>query len=209
MRPLHWLIGALIALLSAGSAGATVVVGLTSSANGTTVPLNSVFTVHVRLTWDGQGALQAVSSSTVFDPSVLELVSHTTAPASILADNTDPTNPIPGLARTTTEIQRPGDPAGILRTVQYGALAPAPPGGATLPGGRLIMTLTFKWLGGGRSTEIATILANDDAGAVGDTFMPGPTVTIVVVPEPCTALLLGLGLAGLAARRRATGRRGA
>jgi PEP-CTERM motif len=42
---------------------------------------------------------------------------------------------------------------------------------------------------------------NDAGGKVGDLVSEG--ITITIVPEPSTALLLVLGAAGLAARRRA------
>lgn len=213
MRLFNSFLVALTALLVAGSAAATVRIDHVVSAGSTTLiggdPTSTV-TVQVRLNWDGQGSLNGVFSSTTFDSSVLTLVSNTTAPASILSftDNSDPENPvvIPGLSRLTTLIQQPGDPASVLRTVQYGAIDPVDPRAATTGAGRLIMTLVFKGTAAGGTTNLSTLIANGDAGAVGDSFVAGSSVSVTVtpVPEPGTVVLMGLGLAGLgiAGRRR-------
>ena len=198
MRLFNSFLVALTALLAAGSAGALVIINHVTTGSTVLAP-GQTFDVQVRLTWDGQGALQGVHSSTVFDSSLLELVGNTTAPASILSF-TDPDPAIgliPGLSRLTTQINLPGDPADILRTVQYGALSPVDSRAATTVGGRLITTLTFKWIGSGGITDIRTLLADGDVGAVGDTFQAGTAVTVAVIPEPGTAILMGLGLAGL------------
>jgi hypothetical protein len=190
------------ALLAAGSAGALVTINHLTTGSTLVIP-GEVFTIQVRLSWDGQGALQGVSTSTTFNSTLIEFVSSTTARASVLnyTDNTDPNNPvvIPGLARLTTQIQRPGDPAGILRTVQYLGSAPADPRAATI--GQLVTTLTFRWIGGPGVASIGSLIADGDDGVVGDSYGYGSFATVIFLPEPGTALLVGLGLAALSRRR--------
>ncbi len=203
-------IAALVALLVvafSGQSSAVVTIDHASTTLVNPIAIGQQFTVTVRLNWDGQGALQGVFSSTTFDSTKIQYVSNTTAPSSILSfvDNTDPENVvvIPGLGRFTTLIQQPGDPASVLRTVQYGAIDPVDSRAATTGTGKLIMTLTFQAIANG-NTSISTLVANGDTGALGDTFVAGTTVP-VTVPEPGQALLglMALGsVAGVVAIRR-------
>jgi PEP-CTERM motif len=203
MRRFDSFLVGLTALLVAGPAAATVVIDHVATSPVLLPDFGGTFSVQVRLKWDGQGALQGVRTSTTFDPSVIELVSYTTAPASILdfLDDSDPENPeiIPGLSRLTNVIWLPDDAS--LGTVQYGGFFPVDPRAATTGDGRLITTLTFRAIGPGQ-TDISALLANDGPGVVGDTFQAGASVRIYVVPEPGTALLLVIGLAGLGFIRR-------
>jgi len=204
MRLFNSFLVALTALLAAGSAAATVTVN--NSTTATTLNVGDTFTVAVRLTYDGEAGLQGVFSSTQWDASVLQLQSHTAFPSSILAFvDPDTADVIPGLSRLGGDNQ-PGDPAGILRTVQYGGVSAVDTRAATTGSGRLISTLTFKVIGGAGQTSIASIIAAGDSGATGNQFVNGTSasVTINAIPEPGTALLMGLGLAGLgfAGRRR-------
>lgn len=205
MRLFKSILVGMTALLVAGSAGATVSVNNATVGN-TTLNIGDTIAITVRLVWDGQGALQGVFTSTGYDASVLEFVSATAAPASVLSF-TDP-DPDIGLIPGMNRLLAPGILNGALRTVQYAvgaADAFVDPRAANAPTGRLITTLTFRALGAG-STSVASIIATGDAIS-GDTFGGGTSVNVTVnpIPEPGTALLMGLGLAGLglAGRRRA------
>lgn len=169
--------------------------------------------------------LQGIFSSTAFDPSILTFVSacKTTAAscttanegaaASILAkvvagppdpDSGEPTTIIlSGFDRLggngsdlRTLAAQPGDPASIIRSVQYGGINPLDSRQATSAAGILVTRLTFTAANAG-IVNIATFLAQGDNGATGDTFAIGTGVQVTVIPEPGTVVLMGLGLAGL------------
>lgn len=205
MRLFKSILVGMTAFLVAGSAAATVTVNHNSASNGATLNLDQTFTVTINLQWDGAvSTLQGIFSSTNYDTSVLQFVSSTTGPASILTATVPDENGdlAPGLNRLLT----PQIVNGALRSVQYGAGSATSfidPSGATAPAGRSMAILTFRAIGAG-SSNIAAIIAPGDSGAVGDTFVVGSGVTVNVVPEPGTALLMGLGLAGLgfAGRRK-------
>jgi hypothetical protein len=96
-----------------------------------------------------------------------------------------------------------GDPAGTIRTVQFGA-NPGQSGGA---GTALITALTFRVIGGldgVANIDVVLLTGDGNLGGGGEAGV-GTSVDYVPVPEPGTALLMGLGLAGLgyAGRRNA------
>lgn len=197
-------LAAISMVLIAGSASALVSVSHSSAADGTTLLPGDTFTVDVAVSWDGAGTLSGVFSSTGFDDSVVQFVSADWfglgETASSVFDVFPPPVFLPGLGRLGG-ISFAGDPASLVRTVQYGI---APPGSANALGAAanvLITTLTFEAVGGG-STTIGTVFGTADVGAAGDAFDGGADVVVNVVPEPGTALLMGLGLAGLAAAGR-------
>ena len=190
-----------------GQSRAVVTVDHASTTLVNPVAVGQQFTVTVRLKWDGQGSLQGVFSSTTFDSNIIEYVSNTNFVASILdfVDNTDPDNVvvIPGLGRLGG-LNQPGDPASVLRSVQYGGLSPADARAAnSTTAGKLITTYTFRAKAAG-TTSIATVFAPGDNGATTDTFVAGTSVA-VTVPEP-GEVLLGLAalgsVAGVVAVRR-------
>jgi hypothetical protein len=72
------------------------------------------------------------------------------------------------------------------------------------PGTSITGTLTFQATGSG----LASFTVGSNPSFPGDPFsfgtaLPGASVSVTIVPEPTTAALLGCGLLGLAARRRA------
>lgn len=201
------LLAGLLTFAVAGAAAAVVVVNNTTTAVNP-LAVNDTFTVAVRVVWDGQSTppgLQGIFTSTSYDTSVVEFVSATSAPASILSFvDPDTQDVIPGLNR----LLQPTIINGALRTVQYGAgsaEAFVDPRAANAPAGRLITTLTFRAIAAG-TTVISGFVAPGDSIA-GDTFSAGTTVPITV-PEPGSFLLggaaLGAVLSVVAIRRRRT-----
>jgi hypothetical protein len=75
---------------------------------------------------------------------------------------------------------------------------------ATFSAGPEVFTLTLQAIGGAGTLEIGAIGSFGDAyvSSVDGTSAPTTTLAYSVVPEPGTALLMGLGLAGLAAAGR-------
>jgi hypothetical protein len=125
----------------------------------------------------------------------------------------------------------PGDPAGSIRTIQYAALGSGQVAGAGAP--IQITTLFFVSVGewdsyGAEGFEgyvpnpLLTVDYGTSLGAIEPVFLTGDGIFIdraladssdyeflsVPVPEPGATLLIGLGLAGLAAARRSTWRNG-
>lgn len=209
MRLFKSILLGLTGLLLASTAGATVTINHTTTAASTELAIGDEIKIEVRAAWNGAGALQGIFSSTGFDASVLELVSAcqsgtscTNAFRGSLFAGMDPDSNPTSLARFGQNLlQQPGDPAGLIRTVQYGSLTPIDPSGANA--NLLVTVLTFRAVGAG-STNVGYVLGLGDTGAQGDATAVGSSVAVTVVPEPGVAMLMGLGLAGLslAGRRR-------
>jgi len=197
-------------LACAESSGATVIVDHVY-AGPAAFTVGSTFQIDVRLRWDGEGALRGVFASTFFDSAIFEYVSSTPFRPSILAyaDLSDPENPeVIGALSRLGGLQQPGDPANLIRSVQYGGIHPSDPRAATTGSGILITRLTLRVIGAGNATWIGAVLALGDTGAVGDELVVGSSVCVWSdgpcdpVPEAGTALSIGLGLAGLSLRGR-------
>jgi len=189
-------VAALLVLSFAGQGQALVTVNHATTAVSP-LTIGQEFTVTVRLTWDGNSStLQGVFASTTFDSDVIEYVSNTNFPASILAFvDPETEDVIPGLSRLGG-LQQPGDPGNILPTAQYSGTSPVDTRAATTETGRLLTTITFRAIAEGE-TDIETVIANGDVGATGDDFALG-TVAAIQVPEPGQALLGLMSLASVA-----------
>jgi hypothetical protein len=91
------------------------------------------------------------------------------------------------------------DLSASARTVQYGTLNAIGAGRAAT---NLVVRLTFQIIGAGDGVaEITNANLIGDTGAQGDSYAFGSQVA-VAIPEPGTALLMGLGLLGLAGAGR-------
>ena len=197
------LIAALAVGLSAASANALTTATHTNDTGGAVQGLGDTFNVNVTLGFDGGNTLTSIFVSAGWDPTVLSLTGSTAAPFAIFFGAS-------GFAAKVVDPQVfPGDPAGTIRTAQYGS-APGQEAGAGLD--TLITTLTFQVIGipvGGLiSIDVVLNVGDGCFGAGGTPCAPGDLATfgttVNVVPEPGTALLMGLGLVGLGATRRRT-----
>jgi hypothetical protein len=192
------LTAAIAIVFSAASANALVSVFHTNDTGGATVAQGGTFNVDVVAAYDGlDSSLGGIFVSAGWDPAQLMLIDNTTAPFAIFS------GALGSLSKLSDPAVFPGDPAGTIRTVQYGA----PPGQAGGPGSFGITTLTFQVIGGvdGVASIDVTQLSGDGNLGGGGSASVSTSVDYVPVPEPGTALLMGLGLAGLgyAGRRNA------
>jgi len=173
-----------------------VTVTHTNDTGGATVAQASSFNVDVTLSYNGEGTLTGVRTSALWDSSELLLTNATAAPSSVLSGSSG------ALSKVSDPMQFPGDPTGTLRTVQYLASS----GQSASAGSALITTLTFQVIGGlDGIADIDVVLNSGDgcSGALGaacgsgDFVLVGTSIAYTPVPEPGTALLMSLGLAGL------------
>jgi hypothetical protein len=195
------LIAAIAVGLSAASATALTSVTHSNNTGGAILTPGAIFDVDVTLSFDGGNSLTGAFTSAGWDPNQLTLIGNTPAPFAIFFGATG------FLAKVVDPSSFPGDAAGTIRSVQFGA-GPNQAAGAGAP--VLITTLTFLVVAAGDGiAEIDVVLNAGDGcfGTLGAPCAPGDFLTsgtAVLVPEPGTALLMGLGLAGLAyaGRRR-------
>jgi len=197
---------AVVTMMVASSAQALVTVDASSAADGTTQSVGFTFDVDINVTWDGTGALTGIFTSHTWDSSQLSLIgadSTLGAPGmfesrpNILAGTSF--EPVMGRFGTIAAGVAGDDLSASARTVQYGTLSAIGAGRAAT---NLVVRLTFQIVGAGDGVaEITNANLLGDAGANGDTYALGSAVS-VAIPEPGTALLMGLGLLGLAGAGR-------
>jgi hypothetical protein len=204
------LIAIAMTMMVASSASALITVTATTAV-AAPLDVGDTFDVDILLTWDGAGAVTGIFSSHQWSNTQLSLLG-----ASItLGPNTFETRPVPlksaesyapALTRfgTIASGLLGDDLSSTARTVQYGSV---PIGSALFASSakvdQLVTTLTFQVIGAGDGfAEIDGVLlqADEFQGDAGTFVNTG--VSINVIPEPGTALLMGLGLAGLAAAGR-------
>ena len=186
------------ALVFVGPATALVTISHTNNTGGATILLGEEFKVFISVDHDGEADLTGIFASAEWDRSVIDLVFAEDAPPLIYLGATGL------LAKLSDPDVFPTDPPGTFRTVQFGVTDEVQTAGA---GSEFITTLTFEVIGGLRAITFIDVILNSGDGCFG----PGGAAcgrgitlgsTSVGPPEPSTALLMGLGLAGLAAMKR-------
>jgi hypothetical protein len=196
-------------LFSASSASAINLFMANLTAVGP-LQIGDTFSIQLRLNTEGETGINLLYASTqTSDPSVVSFVSGV-SPAAILVTFTTSGVPVSVARNAQPQDGVPGDAAGRVRAASFGS--PDPSGGSSA--NQLLSTLTFVATGAGTTSiaplvETMTAANNDrvDVNGVNVTasVTTGPGLEVTVVPEPGTALLMGLGLAGLgvAGRRKA------
>jgi len=186
-------------------AAANAVVSVSHFVTAGTVPVGGTFDVDVIAAYDGSPILTGAFTSAGWDPNQLMLLNTTAAPFSIFA----------GALGSLSKISDPGgvfpgDPAGTIRTVQFGAS----PGQAGNAGADVIITtMTFEVLAEGDGTAEIDVVFNSGDLFLGDAgvelFPPDATVAGVVVnvPEPASTTLAFSALGSLALIARWRNRR--
>jgi hypothetical protein len=175
-----------------------VTVTHSNNTGGATIAQGNSFNLNINLSYNGEGTLTGIRTSASWDPLELLLTNATTAPLSILSGS----NGL--LSKLSDPTQFSGDPAGTLRTIQYGASS----GQSAGAGSVLITTLTFQVIGGLDGIAGIGVLLNSGDGCfggacdTGELVLVGTSIAYTPIPEPGSVLLLGLGLAGLGSRRK-------
>jgi len=184
-----------LVLFSAVSASAVSI--FFDAPSATTVNPGEQVTIAMRLNTDGADDLTSVFVSAFADPAVLSFDSGTSPGAILLNFST-----FQSLQRVSQPFVLGSDPAGNVRAASFAGLSPTGVASAN----QLLATLTFTAGGPGTTVITSLIAQGDDVTASGvsikDLVGLGQSVEITVVPEPGTALLMGLGLVGLAAAGR-------
>lgn len=204
MRLFKTLLIAAIAVFVATSASALVSVTHTSNAAGPLL-IGETFEVEVSVGYNGDPAgLTGLFVSAGWDPTQLQLVGTNIPfqPFAIFAGGLGSLGKIADGGQSF-----PGDPAGTTRTVQYQAL-PGQQGNNDFGNPTVVTNLVFEVIGAGDLTAEIDVIFNQ-----GDVILFNGTdpnngagnftsASVSIVPEPGTALLMSLGLAGLASAGR-------
>jgi hypothetical protein len=201
LNTVKFLMVGLVLFFSASSASAYNV--FFNAPSATTIAIGETFTIQMRIDTEGATDTTSIFLSTFADPAVIDFVSGV-SPGVALADFS--TGEV--LARASQPTLDPGDPPGFVRAASF--VTATPTGTGVSNANQLLATLTFIGVDAG-STTIDAIYSASDTITASQVPVPsgsvglGSSLVITVVPEPGTALLMGLGLAGLglAGRRNA------
>jgi hypothetical protein len=198
----------LIMMSFVSTASALVTVDATTTVDSP-LRVGDSFDVDILVSWDGAGELIGIFSSHVWDKTQLEIQGAVfplsplfeTRPLLLRGGSYDPV-----LSRFGTIAGGifGDDLASSARTVQYGTIGNLNPA-TSADMNQLVTRLTFRVIGGideGPVEVVGALLIADTGALGGDSFKFGSEVSVTVVPEPGVALLLGLGLAGLASSHR-------
>ena len=197
MRLFTSLIAGVAALMVAGAASAALNVTSPQSGGLTVLPGETV-TIDIEISTTGAEALALGLRAADYDPAVLTNGVGTIVPAVIF--DFGPGSGFGGLANSASGAEegpggpRPGTSINLFQGVSLQPAASAGP---------VAFQIQFTAGAPGSTTVgIGAFGAYGDTYAGGDNVANNTAVQVTVIPEPGTALLMGLGLAGLAAAGR-------
>lgn len=197
MHALIPLLTAALTLLLASTASAALLVSV--SASDTIVIPGEILTLDITIATTEPEALALGLRVANYDPSILGFHSAV-VPDSIF--NLSPSIPFGGLSNLASggeELPRTGVRAGWSVNLFQGVSIVAAAGA-----GPESFQVSFVVGSPGQTTlDIGVFADYADVYLGGDNVVHNASVTITMVPEPGSALLVGLGLVGLAARPRA------
>ena len=198
MRLSTSLIAVVANLLIAGSASAGLtVVATQTNASGIYNP-GDLVTVDIELSTTGAEAVALGLRAANYDPEILTNATVTVAPSVIF--DFGPGSGFGGLTNTAVPGEEaPGGPrpGWSLNIFQAVSLTPA------ASAGPVSFQVTFvAGDQGDTQIDIGALSEYGDVYGGGNNIANNASLQITVIPEPGTALLMGLGLAGLATTRR-------
>jgi hypothetical protein len=197
----------MVALLLFSASSASALNFYFGTPSATSVAPGETFTVQLFLDTEGSTQVTTIFMSTITaDVSKVAFVSGN-SPGQILFN----VSSFEGVARAQqASTGVPGDDPGRVRAANFATTNPV--GSGIASANQLLTTLTFVGVAPG-TTTISPLLelgTNPDSVSIAQVNVTasstvGPGFSVTVVPEPGTALLMGLGLAGLglAGRRNA------
>jgi hypothetical protein len=194
-------------LLFFGAASASAISLSVSALTPTTINVGETVTIEMRMDTEAETQITSVfTSMSNSNPGALEYTSGTSPNAILLNFSTYANLGKVGEPQDGVS----GDAPGRVRVASYATSNPDGSGRASA--NQLLGTIIYTATSAG-TIDISALLelgVNPDEITVSQVSVTGsvsigPAVTITVVPEPGTAILMGLGLAGLAgAGRRRT-----
>ena len=197
MRLFTSLIVSVATVLVAGAASAALTVSSPQS-GGIVVSPGDTVTIDITVETTAPEALALGLRAADYDNTILTSGTTTVLPASIF--NFSPSVPFGGIGNVADGLEqapssnRPGYSLNLFQGV-----ATTPAAGA----GPELFQVTFVAGAAGTTTvNIGAFAAYADTYLGGDNGLTNTSVEVTVVPEPGTALLMGLGLVGLAAAGR-------
>lgn len=197
MRLFTSLIAGVAAFMVTTTASAALFVTATPSA--TSFLPGETVTIDIQISTTAPEALALGLRAANYDPTILTNAVATIVPASIF--NFSPTVPFGGLGNNASGLEQapaPGVRAGFSVNLFQG-VSTTPAAGAGPENFQVQFTAGAP---GTTTVDVGAFADYSDVYLGGDGGQTPDSVTITVVPEPGTALLMGLGLAGLAAAGR-------
>jgi len=202
MRLFVSLIAGVAALFATSVASAALNVSATTPGGQTTFSPGETVTIDIEISTTGAEAQGLGLRAAGYDPTILTDGQGTVVPTSIFNDTT--TGPIPfgGIQNIATGEEQP--PLVLTREGWSINLFQGVSTLTALGSGPEFFQVQFvAGMPGVTTVDVGVFADFADLYTGGDGIVNNASLEITIVPEPGTALLMGLGLAGLAIRREA------